>query len=631
MVGASRRLSGRCGCPWRTCPTKPMKTSDAAFGRSRGVIGMRSKRRRRRLRHEPEFPTCPAIGPAFGQVTMLVWLEGFLVRYPELALFLVIAAGYWIGRFKGAGFGLGPVTGALFAGPLLGQFAHVPVSSMTKSFLFLLFLFGIGYSVGPQFMQALKRDGLKPVLLAVVVGVTGLIASIAIARALRLDPGFAAGLMSGALTQSAAMGTATDAVNSLPLPEADRARFVAHIAAADAICYIFGYAGVILFCTVVAPALLRIDLRAEALKLEQALGMSRAKPGLASGWRKFELRAYRLAEGSPLAGLTVTDAEARVPEHRLFVHRLRRDGPILEVEPGMTLQPGDVIALSGPRQIIVERIGPRAEEIKDKELLDVPILAADVLLISPKLAGRSLADVSREDWTRGLYLRSVSRGGQEIPIAAGVVLQRGDLLRVVGPEPAVQKAAANIGVIITPSSTIDFIVLGLAIFLGGVVGVLLTFSVGGMKISLSTSVGTLLAGLLVGHLRTRYPLFGRIPDGAVALMTSLGLAAFVGLTGIHAGPIFLSALGEAGVGLLFGGMVVTLAPPIVGLAFGHFVLRMSPILLLGALTGAQTVTAAMAALQERAGSPVVVLGYAPAPGREHSPDDLGQSCGLGDG
>ena len=543
---------------------------------------------------------------------MLVWLEQFLVRYPELALFLVIAAGYWIGSFKLGAFSLGPVTGSLFAGLFVGQFAPVPVSGMTKSFLFLLFLFGIGYSVGPQFMQALKRDGLKPVLLAVVVGITGLAASILVAKALRLDPGFAAGLLSGALSQSAAMGTATDAVNGLPLPEADRARFVAHIAVADAVCYIFGYAGVILFCTVVAPALLRIDLRAEALKLEQALGMSRAKPGLASAWRKFELRAYRLPEGSPLAGLTVTDAEARVPEHRLFIHRLRRDGRILEVEPGMTLQPGDVIALSGPRQIIVERIGPRAEEIEDKELLDVPILAADVLLISPKLAGKSLADVSREDWTRGLYLRSVSRGGQDVPIAAGVVLQRGDLLRVVGPEPVVQNAAATIGAIIAPSSTTDFIVLGLAIFLGGVVGVLVSFSVGGMRISLSTSVGTLLAGLLVGHLRTRYPLFGRIPDGAVALMTSLGLAAFVGLTGIHAGPIFLSALREAGLGLLLGGMVVTLAPQIVGLAFGHFALRMSPILLLGALTGAQTVTAAMAALQERSGSPVAVLGYAPA-------------------
>jgi putative transport protein len=133
-----------------------------------------------------------------------------------------------------------------------------------------------------------------------------------------------------------------------------------------------------------------------------------------------------------------------------------------------------------------------------------------------------------------------------------------------------------------------------------------------VKISLSTSVGTLLAGLLVGNLRTHYPLFGRIPEGSVALMTSLGLAAFVGLTGIQAGPIFMSALREAGIGLLLGGVAVTMVPQIVGFSVGHFALRMNPIILLGALTGAQTVTAAMAALQERSGSPVPVLGYTPA-------------------
>jgi putative transport protein len=544
---------------------------------------------------------------------MSTWLEQFLVRYPELALFLVIAAGYWIGSFKIGAFSLGPVTGALCAGLLVGQFAHVPVSGMTKSFLFLLFLFGIGYSVGPQFIQGLKnRDGLKPMLVSVVVCITGLAASILVAKVLRLDPGFAAGLMSGGLSQSAAMGTATDAVNGLALPEADRELLVAHIAVADAVCYIFGYAGVILFCTMVAPVLLKIDLRTEALKLERVLGMNRDKPGLASAWRKFELRAYRLPEESPLAGLTAAAAEARVLDHRLFIHRLRRGERVLEAGPGTTLKVGDVIALSGPREFIVEQIGPRAEEVEDKDLLDVPVTSADVLLMNSKLAGTNLGDASREDWARGLYLRWVRRGSQEIPVAAGVVLQRGDLLRIVGPEPVVERAVAKIGAIVAPSTSIDFVVLGLAIFLGGVIGVLVTFSIGSVKISLSTSVGTLLAGLVVGHLRSVYPLFGRIPDGAITLMTSLGLSAFVGLTGIHAGPIFLSALREAGIGLLFGGMVVTLLPQVIGLFFGHFVLRMNPILLLGALTGGQTVTAAMAAVQERSGSPVAVLGYAPA-------------------
>ena len=543
---------------------------------------------------------------------MLIWLEQFLIRYPELALFLVIAAGYWIGSFKIGTFTIGPVTGALFAGLLVGQFARIPASGMTKSFLFLLFLFGVGYSVGPQFVLALKRNGLKPLLLAICVGLTGLAASIVVAKVLGLDPGFAAGLLSGGLTQSAAMGTATDAINGLGLPEADRERLIAHMAVADAVCYIFGYVGVILFCTTIAPALLKIDLKAEAQKIEQSLGMTGAKPQLASAWRKFELRAYRLADGARLAGMSVAVAETLMPEHRLFIHRIRRRQNVLDVVPNMTLEAGDVIALSGPRQTIVELIGPRAEELDDKELLDIPVTSADVLLIQPDLADTSLSDVSRQEWTRGVYLRSIKRGDVEIPVAANVTLQRGDVLRIVGPDALIQSASSKIGVVIAPSTNIDFIVLGAAIFLGGVVGVLATFSVGGVTISLSTSVGVLLAGLLVGYLRTRHPLFGQIPDGAIGLMTSLGLAAFVGLTGIQAGPTFFSALREAGLGLFLGGVVVTLLPQLVGLLFGHLVLRMNPIHLLGALAGAQTVTAAMAAVQERSGSPVAVLGYTPA-------------------
>ena len=543
---------------------------------------------------------------------MMAWFEQFLVKYPELAVFLAISIGYWIGGVKLRGFSLGPVTGSLFAGILIGQFAHVPISAMAKSLLFLLFLFGIGYSVGPQFLQSLKRDGLRPVVLAVVVCVTGLLTAIVIAKALGLDPGFAAGLVSGALTESPAMGTASEAINALPLPEVERTRLVAHIAVADAVCYVFGAVGVILFCSVVGPRLLGIDLAAEALKLEQELGISRTAPGVASAWHRFELRAYRIAEHAPIAGLSVAAAEEKFPEHRLFIQRVRRGETILEAAPELVIGAGDVVAVSGRRETLVEVLGSRAEEVEDRELLDMPVSVVDVLVTSGDLAGRSIEDLAKENWARSLYLRAVTRGGQEIPLAPGISVERGDILRLVGPEAVVSRAAKQIGVIIAPTKATDFVVLGLAIFLGGLVGVLVTFPIGDMRISLSTSVGTLLAGLVVGHLRTRFPLFGRIPDEAVSLMTALGLAAFVAMIGLHAGPVFFSAIAEAGMGLLFGGMVVTMTPMIVGLYVGHYLLRMNPILLLGGLAGAQTMTAGMAAVQDRSGSPVAVLGYTPA-------------------
>lgn len=542
----------------------------------------------------------------------MAWFSEFLVRYPELAVFLVIAIGYRIGRVSIAGFSLGPVTGSLFAGLLIGQFAHVPVSGIAKSFLFLLFLFGIGYSVGPQFMQALKRDGLKPIILAVVICVTGLAVAVAVAKVLALDPGFAAGLVSGALTESPAMGTATEAINALPLPEADRARMVAHIAVADALCYVFGSVGLIIFCSTVAPRILGIDLKAEALVLEKALGISRLGPAVARAWRPFELRAYRVAAGAPVVGLSISAAENRVAQHRLFVQRIRRGDSILKAQPDHLLLGGDVVAVSGRREVLISLLGAQSEEVEDRELLDVPVSIADVLLTNRALVGRTIGEMAREDWARSLYLRGITRGGQDLPLAPGLTLERGDVLRLSGPEAAVARVAPIIGAIVAPTTATDFVTLGLAIFLGGLVGVLVTFPIAGMKISLSTSVGALLAGLLVGHLRTRHPLFGRIPDGAVSLMTALGLAAFVAMTGLHAGPLFVNAVAEAGLGLLFGGMLVTLIPPTVGLFLGVYLLRMNPILVLGAIAGAQTMTAAMAAVQDRSGSPVAVLGYTPA-------------------
>ena len=540
----------------------------------------------------------------------MAWLEQYLVRYPELALYLAIGIGYYIGSFKFGSFSLGPVTGSLFAGILLGQLADVPVSSTTKAFLFLLFLFGIGYSVGPQFLQAVKKDGLKSIALALVCTGTGLGAAYAVSLVLGLDTGFSAGLLSGALTQSPAMGTATEAISALPLPEAERSRLIAHVAVADAVCYLFGAVGAIWFCSVVGPKLLKIDLQREAKELERTLGIERKTEGAVSGYRHFEFRALRLSPDSMAVGRSVADAETLVPDQRLFVLRIRRDGNVMEARPDLVLQAGDVIAVTGRREVIVTLMGGRVEETDDRELLDMSFLVSEVLLT--KLPGARLQDIATREWTRGLYLRSVRRGEVQMPLGPDLVLERGDVLTLVGPEPIVVRAADHLGPVIAPTTATDFVVLGIAIFLGGLAGTLLRIPVGGIVVSMGTSVGALVAGLVVGHIRTRHPLFGRIPDGAIALMTSLGLAAFVAMTGLHAGPVFVSAIRDVGLGLLLGGAVVTLTPLIVGLYFGRYVLRMNPVLLLGGIAGALTMTAAMAAVQTQSRSPVAVLGYTPA-------------------
>ncbi|HSV20156.1 MAG TPA: aspartate-alanine antiporter [Casimicrobiaceae bacterium] len=539
------------------------------------------------------------------------WMGATLTRYPELAVFLVVGVGYWIGAFKIRGFGLGPVTGSLLVGLILGSLVAIPVSSTAKSILFLLFLFGIGYSVGPKFFDAMKGGGLRWVLLAVVIAGSGLVTAYAVTRVLGLDAGYAAGMVSGALTESPAIGTATEAINALPLPEAERNRLIGHVAVADAICYVFGAMGVILFCSVIGPRLLRLDLKAEAIRVEKELGIDRARPGVASAWRAFEWRAYRIAADGRAAGQSVAQLESAVPSARVFVERIRRGSLMLEPSADLRLEAGDVVAVAARRDVLTDVIGrASAEEVEDREVLDVPIATYDVFVTSTAVAGRTLADIARSDMSlRSVFLHSIRRGGQDIPVAPGTIIERADIVRLTGPEPAVVRAAGEIGKTVLPSDTTDFVALGLGIVAGALLGAVVVIPLGVLRIPLGTSVGTLLMGLVVGYLHSRRPLFARIPEGAISFMNALGLAAFVAMIGLGAGPHFIDALREAGVGLFLGGMVVTTVPLMVGLYFGRYVLRLDPLLLLGGIAGALTMTAGMAGVQERSGSPVAVLGY----------------------
>ena len=540
----------------------------------------------------------------------MTWLANALSRYPELAVFLVVGLGCWLGALKVYGIGLGPVTCSLLVGLGVGYFVDVPVAPMAKQILFLLFLFSIGFSVGPRFFSTMKGDGLRWVTLAVGMALVGLATATLVARYLGLDAGFAGGLLSGALTQSAAMGTASEAIRTLAIAPAEQDRLVAHVAVADALCYVYGTLGVILFVSQVGPWLLRLDLAAEALKVEKELGIDRSNPGVVSAWRPFEMRAYCLASDAKVVGQTVGAAEALVPEARLFVERIRRGATLIVPEPSTVLEAGDVVVASGRRSLLVETLGKAAEEVEDPELLDIPIANYEIYVTDKRVIGRSLQEIATgiAD-VRGVFLHGIVRAGVDIPVAPNTILQRADVVRVTGPETAVLRAKRYLGQVVLPLPGTDLVVLGLCIVAGGLLGIGLVLPLGSLRIAVGTSVGTLIVGLLAGYAHSRHPVFGQIPDAALSLMTSLGLAAFVGMVGLGAGPHFVSALRDAGLQLFVGGIVVTTLPLVFGLYFGRYVLKLNPLLLLGGIAGAQTMTAGMAAVQERAGSTVPVLGY----------------------
>jgi putative transport protein len=538
------------------------------------------------------------------------WLAKVFARYPEMAVYLAVGIGYIIGRVKFHGVGAGVVTGSLLGGIVIGNFFHVPVSDQAKAIVFLLFLFGIGYSVGPSFFQNLKGDGWRWVLLGVFVPVVGLFAAYGVARFLGLDPGYSAGLLSGSLTESPVIGTASEAIRGLSLPDEQKQQLIGHIAVADAICYIFGTLGVIWVCSSLGPKLLRIDLRSESKKVEETLGIKRSKLGVYSAWQPIGFRAYTIPKNAPVAGKTVADAEKAVPGARLFVERIRRRGDIFSPVGTTVLEVGDTLAVLGRTEIMVNVLGASSSEVADSELLEIPVASFDVYVTSKRIAGKTLQEIANSnDQVRGVLLRGITRGGHSLPIGTQTIVQRGDTLHVTGSAAAVEKLAPTIGRIIRPIEESDLTVLGIAVSLGVLLGAAITIPVGHLRINLGTSIGTLLAGVVVGWLRSVRPWFGRIPDAAILFMRAIGLAAFVAMIGLKAGPIFLNAVKEYGYVLFLGGIVVTLAPLIAGLFFGRYVLKVNPVLLLGGLAGAQTMIAGAAAVQEKSDSSVATLGY----------------------
>lgn len=540
------------------------------------------------------------------------WFSHQLARHPELGVYLALALGFLIGAVRVRSFSVGGVVGSLLAGLLVGGLFEVPVPMAAKGMMFVLFLFGVGYEVGPRFLPAIKGDGWRFGVLGMFMPTVGLLTAWLVARHLELDPGLAGGLVAGALTQSAALGTASDAIQSLPVAAAAKQTLLAHVGVAAALCYLFGALGMIVFCTVLGPRLLRIDLRREALAVEAQFGITRQRAGVSLAWQPFETRAYRIGVDAPAVGMAVRAAERLAGEARLFVQRIRRGDTLLDADPAEVLQAGDVVAVSGRREVLVGLVGERAEEVDDRSLLQIAVAVRDVYLSRPRWAGSTLAEVAASDSVRGVFLRRLLRDGQEMPIGPGTRIERGDVLQLVGSEAAIAGAAGELGDVIPVGEGASLAAVGWAVLAGALLGTAASLPVGTVTLTIGPAVGVLLAGIATGYLRSVQPLWVRLPGEAVKVLQGFGLSAFAAMVGLGAGPHFLDSLRASSGGLLLGGAVVTLTPLLAGLWFGRHVLRIQPLLLLGALTGAQTSTTALAALQEKSNSSIAVIGYSGA-------------------
>ncbi|MCU0415479.1 MAG: aspartate-alanine antiporter [Ignavibacteriaceae bacterium] len=522
-----------------------------------------------------------------------------LQHYPELALFLVLALGFAIGKISIGNFKVGAVLGTLFAGVLIGQF-HIEIAPVVKVIFFDLFLFATGYKVGPQFFRGLKKDAVPQLILTVVICVTCLITAIIMSKIMDFDIGTAAGLLAGAFTESTVIGTASESIQRLQIPDAEKTILLNNIPVAYAVTYLVGTTFLVWFLSSLAPKLLKIDLRSASKELEKKLlGKAEDDNGLASAFEDWRLRAFKVTN-TKWIGLSIGDIEKSITDSRIFIHRLRRSGKIIETSASTIISFGDIIAVMARYRVFIEKLNDFGPEVMDQELLDYPIAYRDFIITNKKLAGKTLGEIGSK-YGYGIKLHKLIRTGQEIPFSTETIINRGDLLKVSGLLPDVERAAKSVGYVDRVTSETDMVFVGLGILLGGLVG-LLAVTIAGISITLTT-------GLIFGWLRSKTPKFGRIPEPALWIFDNVGLSTFIGIVGLSAGPSFISGLSQTGVGLLFAGLIVAITPHIVGLLFGHYVLKINPVILLGAQSGAGTTTAGLKAIQDAAESKLPVLGY----------------------
>jgi putative transport protein len=534
------------------------------------------------------------------------WIKTTLQTYPELAIFFALAIGFWLGVKKIAGFSLGSVTATLLAAVAVGQIG-IEIPGPIKSTFFLLFLFAVGYGVGPQFFRGLSKDGPKQILFSVIVLSLCLLAPWLCAKLAGLDMGYAVGMYAGSQTISASIGVATDQMARLGLPAGQLQTYLGNIPVGYAVTYLFGTIGSAIVLAQIGPKLIGVDLPKVCAEYEREMGggTTAFDPGVFSAYRNIEVRAYRIEAASGLTGKRVSDT---FPGLRIYFERIRRGDRFVEVDADTVLESGDVAAISGPRAALVEQVESVVPEVDDRGLLDMPATMVDVFVRSKAVNGRTLRQLADEPLARGIYLRRITRNLVEIPVLPETEILRGDVLTVAGSTRHVDAFVAAVGHADRPLESTDLAVVSAGIVVGGLLGAL-TYIAGGVPISLSTSGGALLAGLILGYLRTIHPTFGNIPAPALWLMNTLGLNVFIAIVGISAGPGFVSGLQQVGVSLFLWGMVATSVPLIAAVLLGHYVFKFHPAILFGVCAGVRTTTAALGMIQEAAKSKVPALGY----------------------
>lgn len=544
-----------------------------------------------------------------------IWegLVDLLRENPVIPIFLTLGIGFWLGGLRFKSFSLGPVTATLLVGVLVGQL-NIHISDTVKSLAFMLFLFAIGYSVGPQFFRSLKGEGLKQILFALVEFAVIIAVTVILCKIMGYDEGIGVGLFAGAQTVSAVIGVGSDTIRSLGLPAEETKRMIGLIPACYAVTYVFGTIGSAWIIANLGPRLLGgiKKVKAETAKLEEELdtGDFVPEPGMINANRPISFRVYRAESDFFNRPRPIREIEDKHRNMGLrhFVERARVRGEIVDADPEVRIRKGDLLVISGRRESIVDNADWIGPEVVDHELLTFSTENLPVVVSKSGGAGMCLGELRSQPYMHGVSIHKVVRNDLPLPIKRGLRLEAGDVVTLVGLPEDVSSASEAIGYSDRPTNITDIVFISLGIAVGCFIGAL-SVKLDGIPITLSTSGGTILAGLVMGWFRSRKPSVGRIPKSVIWFLDNIGLNLFIAAVGIAAGPTFIAGLQQVGVELFFIGILATTLPLIISILIANKIFRFPAAVSLGCVAGSRNAVAALGAIQDSLDSTLPVMGY----------------------
>ncbi|MDE6249827.1 MAG: aspartate-alanine antiporter [Paramuribaculum sp.] len=542
-----------------------------------------------------------------------MWFIDALRHTPSLAIFLTIGLGFLLGKIKFKGFSLGTVTSVLIVGVLVGQL-NIDVGGPLKTVSFMLFLFCIGYSVGPQFFRSLRGDGLKEVIFAVVMCILILVTAFGVALWMGLDPGQAAGMMAGASTASPVVGAAEDTVAGLSLPKEQVDAMLNAIPVCYAMTYVFGTIGAVWLLGYIGPAMMggieKVRQMTREYEKTHTASSASDNPAFIDACRKVAFRAFRTDGTWMTTPHTASEIEKKyLSQGRpITVERVRRaDGTLIDTVSDTVINPGDTIVISSRREFVIGDNEWLGHEVPGTGILTFPVEDVQIT-VSRRFTPMTIHNLVEQGWMYGVQIKNIWRNGSPVTPKDDTLITKGDIIEVVGRKKEVTTAADHLGYADVPTLATDFVFVGLGTLLGGLLGTL-AVKFGNVSISLGTSGGALIAGLLLGWIRSKRPVYGAIPKASLWVFNNLGLNMYIAVIGIASGPSFISSFEAVGPKIFIAGLIVTLIPMFIGLILSFKVFKFHPAIALGCCAGARKTTAGLGAVQERLGSSVPAIGY----------------------